>query len=255
MPALQVRDFPDDLYEQLKAYAASQHRSIAQQTIVAVEQMLEAADAQHYWDGHDLHRLERRPRYFDFDTEAKRAVRIEKRKELFAEIDKHGGTHTPGSRGAGCDYRRDDCCREAEGGRSMIVLDCSAAVDMVRETEAGRALRQLMLEGEEVISSQLFLIEVSNAFWKYHKAGLLDEKTVCANIEKAIALVDEFCDLDKTQCCEATKEAMRLRHPVYDMLYFVLARRNAATLFTLDRKLQQLCLDNGVDCVLTDTNF
>lgn len=102
-----------------------------------------------------------------------------------------------------------------------------------------------MLEGEEVISSQLFLIEVSNAFWKYHKAGLLDEKTVCANIEKAIALVDEFCDLDKTQCCEATKEAMRLRHPVYDMLYFVLARRNAATLFTLDRKLQQLCLDNG----------
>ena len=76
----------------------------------------------------------------------------------------------------------------------MIVLDCSAAVDMVRETEAGRALRQLMLEGEEVISSQLFLIEVSNAFWKYHKAGLLDEKTVCANIEKAIALVDEFCD-------------------------------------------------------------
>ena len=73
MPALQVRDFPDDLYEQLKAYAASQHRSIAQQTIVAVEQMLEAADAQHYWDGHDLHRLERR---------------IEKRKELFAEIDK-----------------------------------------------------------------------------------------------------------------------------------------------------------------------
>lgn len=88
MPALQVRDFPDDLYEQLKAYAASQHRSIAQQTIVAVEQMLEAADAQHYWDGHDLHRLERRPRYSDFDTEAKRAVRIEKRKELFAEIDK-----------------------------------------------------------------------------------------------------------------------------------------------------------------------
>ena len=88
MPALQVRDFPDDLYEQLKAYAASQHRSIAQQTIVAVEQMLEAADAQHYWDGHDLHRLERRPRYFDFDTEARRAVRIEKRKERGAEIDK-----------------------------------------------------------------------------------------------------------------------------------------------------------------------
>ena len=96
---------------------------------------------------------------------------------------------------------------------------------------------------------------MSNAFWKYHKAGLLDEKTVCANIENAIALVDEFCDLDITLCCEATKDAMRLRHRVYDMLYFVLARRNAATLFTLDRKLHQLCLDNGVNCVLTDTEF
>ena len=88
MPALQVRDFPDELYEQLKAYAASQHRSVAQQTIVAVEQMLEAADAQHYWDGRELHRLERRPRYLDFDTEAERAARIEKRKTLFAEIEK-----------------------------------------------------------------------------------------------------------------------------------------------------------------------
>ena len=88
MPALQVRDFPDDLYEQLKAYAASQHRSIAQQTIVAVEQMLEAADAQHYWDGHELHRLGRAPQVIDFDTDEARAARIEKRKELFAEIDK-----------------------------------------------------------------------------------------------------------------------------------------------------------------------
>ena len=50
MPALQVRDFPDDLYEQLKTYAASQHRSVAQQTIVAVEQMLAHQDASHFWD-------------------------------------------------------------------------------------------------------------------------------------------------------------------------------------------------------------
>lgn len=86
MPALQVRDFPDDLYEQLKDYAASQHRSIAQQTIVAVEQMLETSNVSHYWDGKALHRVVRQPRMYDFDTEAARAARIEKRKELFAEI-------------------------------------------------------------------------------------------------------------------------------------------------------------------------
>ena len=37
MPALQVRDFPEDLYEELRAAAVRNHRSIAQQTIAYVE--------------------------------------------------------------------------------------------------------------------------------------------------------------------------------------------------------------------------
>jgi len=40
MPALQVRDFPDELYEELKRCAANEHRSIAQQTVVAVRDYL-----------------------------------------------------------------------------------------------------------------------------------------------------------------------------------------------------------------------
>ena len=45
MPALQVRDFPDDLYERLKASAAKSHRSIAQQTVAFVEAQLDQEDA------------------------------------------------------------------------------------------------------------------------------------------------------------------------------------------------------------------
>lgn len=41
MPALQVRDFPEDLYEELRACAASEQRSISQQTIVAVRDYLD----------------------------------------------------------------------------------------------------------------------------------------------------------------------------------------------------------------------
>jgi len=37
MPALQVRDFPQELYDELREYAAQNHRSIAQQTIACVE--------------------------------------------------------------------------------------------------------------------------------------------------------------------------------------------------------------------------
>lgn len=46
MPALQVRDFPADLYEALRRQAESDHRSIAQQTVVAVEEHLAAQSAQ-----------------------------------------------------------------------------------------------------------------------------------------------------------------------------------------------------------------
>ena len=46
MPALQVRDFPDDLYARLKEYAAKSHRSIAQQTIALVEAQLDQEERQ-----------------------------------------------------------------------------------------------------------------------------------------------------------------------------------------------------------------
>lgn len=82
MPALQVRDFPEDLYEKLKEVAAREHRSVAQQTIVAVEAMVSGEYA----------RAEEEPRrslYLDFDTEAKRAARIKKRQELFESAKAH----------------------------------------------------------------------------------------------------------------------------------------------------------------------
>jgi plasmid stability protein len=40
MPALQVRDFPPDLYEELRSRAKQEHRSVSQQTIVAVREHL-----------------------------------------------------------------------------------------------------------------------------------------------------------------------------------------------------------------------
>lgn len=42
MPALQVRDFPEDLYEALRKCAADQDRSISQQTVHVLRRFLEA---------------------------------------------------------------------------------------------------------------------------------------------------------------------------------------------------------------------
>mgnify|MGYP006282257165 CR=1 FL=1 len=40
MPLLQVRDFPDDLYETLSRAAQHDNRSIAQETVVLIKQAL-----------------------------------------------------------------------------------------------------------------------------------------------------------------------------------------------------------------------
>lgn len=99
MPALQVRDFPDSLYTRLKERAESEHRSIAQQTIVAVEQMLSACDQALRFDadcarGDIPSRRGSKPcssgansDYVDSTTTVDRAARISRRKALFAEAD------------------------------------------------------------------------------------------------------------------------------------------------------------------------
>ncbi len=130
----------------------------------------------------------------------------------------------------------------------MIVLDVNAAVAMALGTEEGLALRELMLEGEGAVAPRLFLTEAANVAWQYARAGHLDESGALALFEKLAELPDGFTD-DEALLVEAIHEAARCEHPVYDMLYLVLARRNAATLFTFDKRLQRLCESNGVNCL------
>lgn len=130
----------------------------------------------------------------------------------------------------------------------MIVLDASAGVEMAFGTERSKRMRELMCLGEKVIAPELYLSEVSSSFGKYVRAMMLSPDEALELVCKAASFVDEFVSaLDLY--VEAMSEHMRLGHPPYDILYFVLTRRNAATLYTLDRKLQDLCIRNGLNCL------
>lgn len=129
----------------------------------------------------------------------------------------------------------------------MIVLDCSAAVAIMRDTAEGRAFRLLMEKGEMVIAPELFFAELGNALWKYARIGEVKGTQVKALFKRCASMVDRFY-ADGDLSVEAVSEAIRLDHSVYDMLYLVLARRMGATLFTLDRRLQALCMRQGVEC-------
>ncbi len=129
----------------------------------------------------------------------------------------------------------------------MIVLDCSAAVEMVTNTARGNAFRMLMLKDENVYAPVLFRVEVLNTFWKYVYTNKMTFDEAKENIEDAVDLVDEFCDLDD-MADEVFAEAVNTKHSVYDLFYLVLARRHGATLFTVDQKLIELCIQMHVNC-------
>ena len=130
----------------------------------------------------------------------------------------------------------------------MIVLDSSAACDMVRKTEEGMAFRALMLSEEKVISCELLRAEVVSIFRKLGRHGLIPIEKVQSFLTESTALVNEYYSIQELQE-EVLSESIRLDHSSYDMFYFVLARRFGATLLTLDRKLIRLCEEQGVQCV------
>ena len=91
----------------------------------------------------------------------------------------------------------------------------------------------------------LYASEVANALWKYVKAGNLDAETALERLEESINLIDAFTP-DWELTAEALSEATRFKHPVYDLLYGVLARRTGCPVLTIDERLRRLLGQMGV---------
>lgn len=115
------------------------------------------------------------------------------------------------------------------------VMDCSAAVHIAQRTETGEDFRWLLCQADAaVLAPSLLYAEAGNAFWKYHKAGLMDKARALEGTAATLDLVDEFVPMSELYE-EVLAESMRLHQPIYDMFYLVLARRNGAVLYTTDK--------------------
>ena len=136
----------------------------------------------------------------------------------------------------------------------MIVLDANAAIAIALGTTDGTALEMLQDPGELIIAPALLHSEVAHAMVKYVRGGYLETDQTLAVARDAVALVDEYRD-DALLMTEAMTESIRLEHSSYDLFYLILARREGATLFTLDRRLQELCENNGVSTLWVNGEF
>jgi len=116
-----------------------------------------------------------------------------------------------------------------------VVLDASAAANIVMRTDADEALIEKLEHCVLVIAPGLFHSEIANTLWKYVRADDIDTQTALFRYEEAISLVDTF-EADSELATEALASATKLDHPVYDMLYAVLARRYGCNVLTVDKR-------------------
>jgi len=121
----------------------------------------------------------------------------------------------------------------------ICVIDASAAIEIVLKKSGATDLINRIMVAEKVIAPALFYAETGNVFRKYIQGGFIEKEQGISLYRTAIQIVDDFTEL-YTLNEEAFHEAVRLNHPVYDLYYLVLARRNAAKLLTCDKKLASL---------------
>jgi predicted nucleic acid-binding protein len=102
------------------------------------------------------------------------------------------------------------------------VLDATAAVRLILADPAAADLAERVVGAALVLAPELMLSELANTLWKLQRADRLD------NLDPQELLA------------EARALACHLNHPVYDCLYLALARREAASLISSDRRLNAL---------------
>mgnify|MGYP000875039007 CR=1 FL=1 len=129
-----------------------------------------------------------------------------------------------------------------------IVLDASAALRVVLASPGIEEALGVLERASLVLAPSLFASETANALWKLGSKGLLPPEALAERWEMAMALPNRLCP-DQELALEALSEASRHGHPVYDLLYAVLARREGCWVLTFDRRLVSLLRKLGIGVI------
>jgi len=126
-----------------------------------------------------------------------------------------------------------------------VVLDASAGLAAVLGHDAAPAILDVLAGATVVIAPELFAAEVTSGLWKYVTAGQFSIEHAIERLAASLELVDQLqppAELAK----EVLREASARRHSVYDLFYVVLARREGATIVTIDARLKKLVGAMGI---------
>jgi predicted nucleic acid-binding protein len=126
-----------------------------------------------------------------------------------------------------------------------LVLDASAAIEVVFGRGKAASFTEALDGAEEVLAPELFIAEITNVVWKYHQFEHRSLNDCDQALDFAGRLVDTL-----VSCRDLQREAFLLarttRRSAYDMFYVALARREDATFLTLDTSLKKEAQRQGI---------
>ena len=126
-----------------------------------------------------------------------------------------------------------------------VVLDASAALEVALNRKNASSFAKTLQDADLRLAPDLLVPEAVNAAWKEHHFGGCDLGVCEEALDIILNLVSAW-----VSCAELYREAFHMsllaRTPVYDMFYLALARREDATLLTLDAKLRKEAVRQGV---------
>ena len=127
----------------------------------------------------------------------------------------------------------------------IAVIDVCGAVEIIMNKEKAVKFDNILQEAALVITPDLYVSELTNAFWKYYSAKMLTKDECIKYIQQGLGLINKFINA-KEIWEEAFSEGINNSHSIYDMLYMVTARRNNGILITNDSDLAAVCKKNRV---------
>ncbi|HTJ74252.1 MAG TPA: type II toxin-antitoxin system VapC family toxin [Acidimicrobiales bacterium] len=117
----------------------------------------------------------------------------------------------------------------------MIVLDASAAIELLLSTDAGEAVARRISDPDEILHApHLLAAEVAQVLRRYEAAGAITAQDGAAALDDLVALDIERHDHDSLL---GRVWELRPNLTAYDALYVALAEVLDAPLLTQDRKL------------------
>jgi len=121
----------------------------------------------------------------------------------------------------------------------ILVLDASAAIEAVLGRTLALKIVDQLEQADRVTVPDLYFAETANALWKYVRSGELHLDDAQNLLSTAASFADDALAA-RDLATEALATADAFGHPVYDALYAITARREGATVCTIDKRLLKL---------------